>query len=156
MAENRHIRRLNSRHDGRKPAICAHRSNPLLLWIALLALAVQILVIQTHIHATTFAAARDGVSASGAAPAALPNSPDRFPVGDDPANCPSARNSRISVSLRIASPFTLRRCCRARSFSGLFTNPDRCSQPRHIIGMAVRHPLSSKLSVSSIDLLKTG
>jgi hypothetical protein len=88
MVEIRHIRRLNSRHAGRKPAICAQRSNPLLLWIALLALAIQIFVIQTHIHGTTFAAARDSVSASGTMPAALPNHPDRFPVGDDPSNCP--------------------------------------------------------------------
>ena len=88
MVENRHIRRLNSRHDGRKPAICAQRSNPLLLWIALLALAIQIFVIQTHIHGTVFAAARDSVSESGATPTALPNHPDRFPIGDDPANCP--------------------------------------------------------------------
>ena len=88
MAENRHIRRLNSRHDGRKPAICAPRSNPLLLWISLLALAIQLLVVQTHIHGLPFAGARDTVRASDVSPAGMAHTPDRFPVRDDPANCP--------------------------------------------------------------------
>jgi hypothetical protein len=88
MVDNRHIRRLNSRHHGRTPAVCAHRSNPLLLWIALLALAIQLFVVQTHIHGTSFAGARDSVTESGVAPAGIAHSPDRFPVKDDPADCP--------------------------------------------------------------------
>lgn len=88
MVENRHIRRLNSRHDGRTPAVCAHRSNPLMLWIALLALAIQLFVVQTHIHGTSFAGGRDSVTESGVAPAGIADHQDRFPVKDDPANCP--------------------------------------------------------------------
>ena len=79
---------VESRHSVRWPRCCANRSNPLLLCIALLALAIQLFVVQTHIHGTSFAGARDSVTTSGVAPAGIANSPDHFPVKDDPADCP--------------------------------------------------------------------
>jgi hypothetical protein len=54
----------------------------------LLALAIQLFVVQTHIHGPFFTGARDSVAASGAAAAGIAHSPDHFPVKDDPADCP--------------------------------------------------------------------
>ena len=88
MIENRHLRRLNLRHVVRQPKRCAKGSNALLICVALLALAIQLFVVQTHIHGTSFAGARDGVTASVGAQAGVGHSPDRFPVKDDPADCP--------------------------------------------------------------------
>jgi hypothetical protein len=88
MLESRHLRRLNLRHAHRPPEFCANRSNPLVICVALLALAIQLFVIQTHVHGPSFRDARDSVTASGTAPAGITHSPDRFPPKDDPADCP--------------------------------------------------------------------
>jgi hypothetical protein len=88
MLENRQIRRLNSRHTGRTPAVCARRASPLLIFVAFLSLAIQLFVVQVHIHGTPFTGARDNVAAAGAAPSGIATHPDRFPIKDDPANCP--------------------------------------------------------------------
>jgi hypothetical protein len=94
MLENRHIRRLNLRQHSRGACGGSSRSNPLILIVALLALAVQLFVVQTHVH-------RDPAFASVATPDVTPASsgdiqnaasgsahPDQFPAKDDPSDCP--------------------------------------------------------------------
>jgi hypothetical protein len=88
MLENRHFRRLNLRHASRPPKLCVNRSNFLHIWVALLALAIQLFIVQTHIHGTPLAGATDSVTASSADAAGIAHSPDHFPVKDDPADCP--------------------------------------------------------------------
>ncbi|HEX5280360.1 MAG TPA: DUF2946 family protein [Micropepsaceae bacterium] len=89
MTDNRHSRRLNtrlSRHDpnGRRAF------NPAALIAALLALTIQLLVVQTHIHgdgAWPGISSASGISADGAITGRI-HHPDKFPIKDDPSNCP--------------------------------------------------------------------
>jgi hypothetical protein len=99
MIENRHSRR-RLRHErahvaaARLPAL--HQL--LFLVAAALSLAIQILVVQTHIHASPPAPRFQAIGLTGVvqsvggatAPAVkTANAPrDRYPINEDPANCP--------------------------------------------------------------------
>ncbi len=98
MTDNRHLRRLNSRFSRREQS---HRPafNPAALIAALLALTLQLFVVQTHIHG-------DGTwpgisSASGVAADSVDTGrvhhPDKFPIKDDPSNCPLCQEFAHSV-----------------------------------------------------------
>jgi hypothetical protein len=82
---------MNSRQARCDVPECGARANPWLVFIALLALAVQLFVVQTHVHGAVFESATNSQSASisidGVA-ADKPAHPDGFPVNDDPSNCP--------------------------------------------------------------------
>lgn len=89
MTDNRHLRRLNSRFSRREEN---HRRpfSPTALIAALLALAIQLFVVQTHIHgdgAWPGLSSAPGVSADGANTGRV-HHPDKFPIRDDPSNCP--------------------------------------------------------------------
>lgn len=89
MTDNRHLRRLNSRfsrdeQNHRRPF------NPAVLIAALLALTIQLFVVQTHIHGNGVLpglGATPGLAANGLN-ADRAHHPDNFPVQDDPSNCP--------------------------------------------------------------------
>ena len=95
MIENRHSRRTTGRERRRVAACAVPLQQIAFLAFALLAVAVQIFVIQTHTHrqmlaslnTPAFAAAADIASAGSVA-----NEPgiprDQLPSGDDSANCP--------------------------------------------------------------------
>lgn len=89
MTDNRHLRRLNSRFSRREESY--HRAfNPAVLIAALLALTLQLFVVQTHIHgvgAWPGISSAPGVTADGADTGRV-HHPDRFPIKDDPSNCP--------------------------------------------------------------------
>jgi hypothetical protein len=83
MVENRHIRRIDSRQHCRDLPRYFAGANPLIVLIALLALTIQLFVVQTHVHGSGFASGTNFQPVStGAA------HPDGFPVKDDPSNCP--------------------------------------------------------------------
>lgn len=89
MTDNRHARRLNLRLSRRGPG---HRRtfNPAALIAALLALTLQLFVVQTHIHgdgAWPGINSAAGVTADGANTGRV-HHPDKFPIKDDPSNCP--------------------------------------------------------------------
>lgn len=99
MTENRHIRRSFARTRVR-----AARAYAPPFWgfalLALLALAIQSFVVQTHIHipqatgraqTVSIVALAQTILASPAADAVQDNQPaprDRFPITEDPSNCP--------------------------------------------------------------------
>ena len=94
MIDNRHTRRIFSSERAR--AAIAHRRirfNALTL-LALLALAVQFFVVQTHVHIVPAAAPGAAAAISldgGQARAAIQStgqSRDHYPIKDDPSNCP--------------------------------------------------------------------
>lgn len=89
MTDNRHARRLNWRFSHRERT---HRRsfNPATLIAALLALTLQLFVVQTHIHgdgAWPGISSAPGVTADGANTGRV-HHPDKFPIKDDPSNCP--------------------------------------------------------------------
>ena len=92
MIENRHNRRFNSwlrSHESHRYS----RFNPLLLAIALVAMAVQLFVFQTHIHTRSdFGPTAPQVEKIAAGTfahiAGKPVNPDPIPVKDDSSNCP--------------------------------------------------------------------
>jgi len=101
MSANRHIRRGIARsraHAGRAGELAPFRFAIVLL--GLLALAVQSFVVQTHIHIPQGAGKAQSVSlvtlaasvvsdAAGNALAKAPAAPrDRYPINEDPSNCP--------------------------------------------------------------------
>jgi hypothetical protein len=93
MVENRHIRRINSRQRCRDLRFIS-RANPIGAVIALLALIIQLFVVQTHIHDAGFASGAISQVTSSAASDIRDGAgdrtahPDGFPVKDDPSNCP--------------------------------------------------------------------
>ena len=84
MIENRHLRRLHLRRR-RNPESRARRSRPSLLLLPLLALAIQLFVVQTHIHAVDFAGQAIRTISAGLNGNTAPAG---FPVKNDSANCP--------------------------------------------------------------------
>jgi hypothetical protein len=103
MSENRQIRRRFGQARARAAKICALRQvalrHAMAMAFALLALAIQSFVIQTHIHipqahgrsqsvslATLAAAAVTDKAASVADTASAPR--DKYPIKEDPTNCP--------------------------------------------------------------------
>ena len=114
MTENRHSRRLNSRHSRRDGN---HRRffNPSALLAALLALTIQLFVVQTHIHGDGVwpgISSAPGLSADGAITGRV-HHPDKFPIKDDPSNCPlcqefaHAGGYLYSVQIAILPPSAL-------------------------------------------------
>ena len=89
MTDNRHSRRWNLRFSRRERN--DHRAfNPAALIAALLALTIQLFVVQTHIHgdgAWPGISSTAGVSADGTNTGRV-HHPDKFPIKDDPSNCP--------------------------------------------------------------------
>jgi hypothetical protein len=96
--ENRRLRRMQSRLAARA---CAPRKPAPSVWLVLvaglLALAIQGFVVQTHIHIAAEVSARASQAQAVAADeAAFPSAAavqkqlpaDRYPVKEDPANCP--------------------------------------------------------------------
>src|SRR5437763_6207957 len=99
MIENRHSRR-RARYErahiaaARRPAL----HHLIFLVAAALSLAIQVLVVQTHIHASTqagwsqtigptgVAQSLGGASATAVETANAPR--DRYPINEDPSNCP--------------------------------------------------------------------
>ena len=98
MTDNRHLRRLNSRFSRRERS--DHRTfNPVVLIAALLALTIQLFVVQTHIHgdgAWPGISSAQGLSADGASTGRV-HHPDKFPIKDDPSNCPLCQEFAHSV-----------------------------------------------------------
>lgn len=89
MTDNRHSRRLNSRHSRRERSH-PRAFNPAALLAALLALTIQLFVVQTHIHGDggwPGISSAPGLSADGAN-AGRVHHPDKFPIKEDPSNCP--------------------------------------------------------------------
>lgn len=89
MTDNRHLRRLNSRFS-RRGRVYHGISHSIWLISALLALTIQLFVVQTHIHGVGVwpgTGAASGFSADGSN-ADRSRHPDRFPIQDDPSNCP--------------------------------------------------------------------
>lgn len=94
MSENRHIRRSISR--GRAAALVMRKPSPLyilVMMLGFLALAVQSFVVQTHIHIPQGAGKAQTVSlitlaATGVTDEATPAPRDRYPINEDPSNCP--------------------------------------------------------------------
>ena len=97
MVGNRHLRRKTARERYLAPVVTrssAHRW--FFVLISLIALAIQILVVQPHIHTSRMAvgALSTGLAAvevpGGAATKdQSPSTPrDKLPINDDPANCP--------------------------------------------------------------------
>lgn len=89
MTDNRHARRLNSRLSRRGQGH-GRTFNPATLIAALLALTLQLFVVQTHIHgdgAWPGISSAPGVTADGANTGRV-HHPDKFPIKDDPSNCP--------------------------------------------------------------------
>jgi hypothetical protein len=97
MNDNREIRRVNARFSDRDRV---HRGTAHPIWLisALLALAIQILVVQTHVHgngAWPGISSAQGVSADGANTDRI-HHPDKFPIKDDPSNCPLCQEFSLS------------------------------------------------------------
>ena len=98
MSENRHRRRSIARARACVPLFrLPSMQRPWFLPLALAALIVQFLIVQTHVHippdahqvvgvslpVAALASANEGDSANGTRP-----SHDPYPQGDDPSNCP--------------------------------------------------------------------
>lgn len=126
MNANRHARRVFSRERVR--AVVARRefcSNPLVLLLAFLALAIQLFVVQTHIHIDQVAPGAvaaipiDGANAPGGVIRGLGDSHDRSPIKDDSSNCPLCQafshsgqfvqSAQVLLSLPafVSSPFAI-------------------------------------------------
>jgi hypothetical protein len=102
MTENRHTRRTASRKRLGTSILRPSRADHLfLLLLALVALATQVLVVQTHIHIPQAAGKTQSISLLTLAAAALTemrhaagdvctaSSPrDKYPINEDPSNCP--------------------------------------------------------------------
>ena len=99
MTENRHIRRRIVWERSRPRAVSKIRSPHLLVvFLGLLAIALQSLVVQTHIHIQQTVLRAQAVStitlaAGPASDAQLPSGQvgkpaDKYPISNDPANCP--------------------------------------------------------------------
>jgi len=100
MIENRYSRRRLPRSDARaRSTIRALRSHAVFILIALVALAVQTLLVQPHIHLQTAQRTyvRNGIASTktttpsieGLSPEPLAEVPrDRYPINEDPSNCP--------------------------------------------------------------------
>jgi hypothetical protein len=101
MIENRHIRRKAVRERACATAVGQpHHSRVLFVLLAVVALAIQILVVQTHIHIPQASGRSTSVSIvtvaqhliSGAAvemtdrQSSIPR--DKYPINEDPSNCP--------------------------------------------------------------------
>lgn len=89
MTDNRHSRRLNTRLSRRDPN-GPRALNPAALLAALIALTLQLFIVQTHIHgngAWPGINSAPGVSTDGANTGPV-HHPDKFPIKDDPSNCP--------------------------------------------------------------------
>jgi hypothetical protein len=94
MTENRHTRR--SRMRAHAAVAVARKVAPLqvlLVLLGFLALAVQSFVVQTHIHIPQGAGKAQSVSlitlAADAVVHAAPAAPtDKYPINEDPSNCP--------------------------------------------------------------------
>jgi hypothetical protein len=100
MAENRYTRRSQQRervHDGSAPRATLSRLRFLLL--AFLAVAIQVFVVQTHVHVPQDSSpafreiaiqAATAVSTTGLQTASLKADPvpNKNPFGDDTSNCP--------------------------------------------------------------------
>jgi hypothetical protein len=89
MTDSRHVRRLNSRFS-RRGRLHRRISHPIWLISALLALTIQVLIVQTHIHGNGVVpgiGSVSGLAADNINPDRA-HRPDRFPVNDDPSNCP--------------------------------------------------------------------
>lgn len=102
MTENRHSRRSIER-GARERAIALPRPSlpqVLIIFLGLLALAVQSFVVQTHIHIPqvhgraqtvsliTLAAAAVADKGPMTADASSPAPHDKYPINEDPSNCP--------------------------------------------------------------------
>ena len=121
MVNNRHVRRSFVRPRSRVAAIARTQSwsRSLVKLVALVALAIQMLVVQTHIHISQSA------SLSGTATAIVftggdqiasdkvKPSRDSYPINQDPANCPLCQELTHSgqflhsVAVLIALPFSV-------------------------------------------------
>ena len=97
MIENRHSRRMLQRERADVRALHVSPRQAAIFLLALIALAIQSFVVQTHIHRQICAGANSGLLAvfadDDASPAAgasdQPSRPrDQFPGNSDPANCP--------------------------------------------------------------------
>jgi hypothetical protein len=101
MTQNRHSRRKAAQERGLSaPVDQSTLSRLLFILLAIMALAIQILVVQTHIHipqtlgrsasvsiVTVAQTLMTGPGAKASAqPANLPR--DRYPINEDPSNCP--------------------------------------------------------------------
>ena len=99
--QNRYTRRrISSEHSRAVIAGQASHSRILFLLLGLLALAIQILVVQTHIHIPQAAGLPQTVSVTTLAKTLVSgasvqtaddkaNAPrDRYPINEDPSNCP--------------------------------------------------------------------
>jgi hypothetical protein len=110
MTDNRHERRKLAREPLR--ARCAVRSSAthaFSLLLTIIALAIQILIVQPHIHASRMPVRAQSVALVAAeilsgdtittADQSLPAPRDRFPINEDPANCP------LCQVITLASPY---------------------------------------------------
>ena len=97
MIGNRHNRRMLGRDRVRASAMCLPLRQMAMFLLALLALAIQIFVVQTHIHRQTLtgssipmlaAAAGDIVSIAAMSGDRKDIPADQFPANGDPGNCP--------------------------------------------------------------------
>lgn len=87
---NRESRRRNFRLARLTTARRAPFARRLVVLLAVLAMALQSLVVQTHVHRTDApgAAALASIDQSAAAAPSGKTAPDKFPIHEDPANCP--------------------------------------------------------------------
>ncbi len=95
MIDNRHAKRSAARKTA--PAASASRetaySRILLILLAFVALTIQVMVVQSHIHTPPSAAKVQSLSlitvAAGVGDDHSAGAPrDKYPVNDDPSNCP--------------------------------------------------------------------
>jgi len=114
MINNRHVRRCAARKPQAFVVSCGISLSRIpVLALAVIALAIQMMVVQVHIHAPQAAKflAPTSISLSTDQPSGVPL--DKYPVKEDPANCPlcqvfSHSGAFVhSVAVLIALPFSV-------------------------------------------------
>jgi hypothetical protein len=99
MTENRHVRRKDARERHRALAVVRSPASHIFsVLLAVIALAIQTLVVQPHIHPSRMAVPAQSISLAAAeisdskitaaVDQSLPAPRDKFPINEDPANCP--------------------------------------------------------------------
>ena len=99
MIGNRHTRRMVARERHRARAVVWSPASHLFsVLLAVIALAIQILVVQPHIHPSRMPVRAQSMSLAAAevsngkimttADQSRPASRDKYPINEDPANCP--------------------------------------------------------------------
>jgi hypothetical protein len=99
MTENRHFRRKLARESCRaSTAVRSSASHVFSVLLAVIALAIQILVVQPHIHASRMLVRAQSIGLAGTEMSnsktimtadQAPSAPrDNYPINEDPANCP--------------------------------------------------------------------